>query len=186
MYLKKIIIFIIFISTILQINCASVPPEFITSMETERNGIALLEKRHRQTVNDLVENWYVERFARLIAIKEQELKKITVNLPNPEGGAPLEVIEKESLLKIEKQFDEAIALINKTRMNLIEGFLDSENWNKLIRIHDVNLDMAKSLLELNEAQRKFYSTLVGNNMPFPTDFINEKTKDVLNKVGLNK
>ena len=154
-------------------------------MKKERDGISFLQKRHKQTVRKLVENWYRERLERIRSIKKQKLQKITIELPNPDGGKPLEVIEKESLLKIEQQFDKAVALVKKTKRDLIDGYLDAENWDKLARIHDANLDMAKSLLELDEAQRKFYSELVGENVPFPTDFINETTKNVLERIDVN-
>jgi hypothetical protein len=178
-----ILIIITAFSVILLTGCATVPPEFGSAMETERNGILLLHKRHQQTVQDLVENWYEERLARMTFIKTLELQKITQKFPDPEGGAPLEVIEKEALLKIERQFDEAVFLVNKTRLEITEGYLDVDNWDRLIKIHAVNLDMTRSLLELNKAQRRFYSELVGNNVPYPTDFINEKTKDMLDKKG---
>lgn len=184
--LRKFLILFIPISVICFVSCATVPPEFITTMEAERNGISLLQKRHTQTVQELVENWYEERLARILYIKELELRKITIKLPNPAGGQPLEVIEKEALLKIEKQFDEAIALTNKTRLDLVAGYLDADNWDKLVKIHDINLDMAKSLLEIKKAQRKFYSELVGKTVPFPTDFISEKTKSVLKKIGIEE
>ncbi len=185
MHIKKIIILLVLVFGTSNFRCATVPPEFITAMETERNGIDFLMKRHRQTVHELVENWYAERLARLVPLKEQELKKITMILPNPVGGEDLVVIERESLLKIEKQFDEAIILINRARLAMIESYLDSENWDKLVNIHNLTLDMSKSLLELNKAQRKFYSSIVGKNIPFPTDFINEKTKELLKKAGIN-
>jgi len=184
--LRKFLIILIPIAVICFVGCATVPPEFVTAMEAERNGIALLKNRHAQTVCELVENWYEERLARIIFIKQIEIQKISVTLHNPEGGEPLEVIEKESLLKIEKQFDEAVALVNKTRLDLVEGYLDADNWDKLAKIHDTNLDMAKSLLELNKAMRKFYSELVGQNVPFPTDFINEKTKSVLDNIDIEE
>lgn len=184
-YLRNVVITLVPMFVIYFVGCATIPPEFVTAMETERNGISFLQKRHRQTVRQLVENWYEERLERILFIKQIELQKITIKLPNPDGGKPLEVIEKESLLKIEQQFDKAVALVNKTRLDLIDGYLDAENWDKLARIHDANLDMAKSLLELNGAQRKFYSELVGKNAPFPTDFINETTKNVLERIDVN-
>jgi len=181
----KVVLFIVIAGLIIQASCSSIPPEFITTMEAERSGIVLLEKRHRQTVNDLVDNWYEERLARMNAIKKQELKKITIILPNPDGGESLEVIESQALMKIEQQFNEAMAMVSKIRSQLIEGYLDADNWRKLVKIHDVNLEMAKSLLELNKAQRNFYHSLVGDNAPFPADFLNEKTKDFMEKSGLN-
>lgn len=162
-------------------GCASVPSEFLTTMEAERNGILVLQKRHQQTVTELVDNWYNERLERMISLKQTELSKVTVSLPDPESGEMIDFIDKESLLRIEKQFDEAIIGVNNIRSGLVDGYLDTENWEKLVKINEVNLDMTKSLLELNEAQRNFYSEIVGKSVPYPTDFLNSKTKELLEK-----
>lgn len=167
--------------TLILSGCASIPPEFLTSMEKERDGIILLQERHKRTVSELVNNWYEERLERLLFIKELEIKKITIIFPDPNGGNGIEVIEKESLLKIEKQFDVALETANLIRVSLINGYHDGENWDKLQKLNTLNIKMSRSLLELNQAQRKFYSELIGQSIPFPTDFINEKTKELLNK-----
>jgi len=161
-------------------RCASIPPEFLTSMEKERDGINLLKERHKQAVYELTENWYNERLNRLLFIKQLEIDKITIHIDDPDGTGETKVIKKEELLKIDQQFSEAIAMAGKIRNQLIDGYTDSENWEKLVKLSSINLEMARSLSELNKAQRKFYSELVGKNIPFPTDFINDKTKDLLN------
>ena len=88
---------------------------------------------------------------------------------------------KNQLLKIEDQFNEAVIMTNQIKLKLIEGYMDNENWGRLIKINAVNVDMAKSLSELNQAQKNFYSALVGDNKLLPSEFINEKTKELLNK-----
>lgn len=173
--------FALFLVTMIVIlsGCASVPPEFLTAMEKQRDGIQLLKDRHNETVVALTENWYKERLERLSYIKQIEIDKITMKVPSPEGSGDIVVIEKSQLKKIEKQFDEAILLANKIRNALILGYSDHENWEKLTKLHAINLEMARSLIELNEAQRKFYSELTGGNIPYPTDFLNEKTESLL-------
>lgn len=158
-------------------GCASIPPEFFTSMEKEREGIILLKDRHKQTVYELTENWYNERLGRLQYIKIHEIDKITLKIENPDGTGEINVIKKDDLVKIDQQFSEAISMTNNIRNLLIEGYSDPENWEKLVKLNTINLEMTRSLTELNNAQRKFYSELAGKNVPFPTDFINEKTKD---------
>jgi hypothetical protein len=162
-------------------GCASIPIEFQTSMEKERDGIALLKDRHKQTVSELTDNWYVERLNRLLQIKQTEIDKITISIDNPSGTGKISVIKKDELTKIDQQFSEAITTTNKIRNLLIDGFSDNDNWEKLVQLNSINLEMTMSLTELNAAQRKFYSELAGKNVPFPTDFINEQTKELLNK-----
>lgn len=160
-------------------GCASIPPEFLTSMEKERDGIILLKKRHQQTVIELTENWYNERILRLDDIKKIEIDKISFSLDNPDGSGKIDVIKKDELIKLEGQFNAAITMINKTKNLLIDGYSDSENWDLLTRLNSLNLEMTRSLLELDEAQRKFYSEVVGKSLPFPSDFINAETKNLL-------
>lgn len=181
MITMRILLITIIICTIS--SCASIPPEFVTAMEKERDGIKLLKQRHTQTVSDLVDSWYDERLSRLIFFKQIEIKKVTIVFPNPDGGNGIEVLEKEGLLKIERQFDEAVKFTNIIRVALIKDYSDADNWDKLQKLNTINLDMTRSLLELNQAQRKFYSELVGDNVPYPSDLINDKTKEILNKIN---
>lgn len=161
-------------------GCGSIPPEFLTSMEKERDGINLMKERHKQTVHELTENWYDERLSRLVYIKQIEIEKISISVEDPNDKRQINVIRKDALVKIEQQFSESIILTNKIRNLLIDGYSDSENWEKLVKLNSINLEMTRSLTELNKAQRKFYSELVGKNVPFPSDFINEKTRQFLN------
>ena len=163
-------------------GCASVPPEFLTSMEKERDGISLLKDRHNKCVYELTENWYNERLGRLLFIKQLEIDKITMTVNSPDGAGTVKVIKKDELAKIDKQFSEAITMTNKIRNLLIDGYSDSENWEKLVKLNSINLEMTRSLMELNTAQRKFYSELVGKNVPYPSDFINEQTKNAINNL----
>jgi hypothetical protein len=160
-------------------GCASIPPEFLTSMEKERDGINLLKDRHRQSVYELTENWYNERLGRLLFIKQLEIDKISMSVDNPDGTGKIDVIKKEKLVQIDKQFSQAITMTNKIRNLLIDGYTDSGNWEKLVKLNSINLEMTRSLTDLNAAQRKFYSELVGKNVPYPSDFINEQTKNLL-------
>jgi hypothetical protein len=160
-------------------GCASIPPEFFTSMEKERDGISLLKDRHKQTVYELTENWYNERHHRLLFLKQIEIDKITISVDNPDSTSKINVIKKNELVKIDQQFSEAITMANKIRNLLIDGYSDSENWEKLVKLNSINLEMTRSLTELNAAQRKIYSELAGKNVPFPSDFINEQTKNLL-------
>jgi hypothetical protein len=50
-------------------SCGTIPPEFLTTMEKEREGINLLKERHQKTVYELTENWCQERLNRLLFIK---------------------------------------------------------------------------------------------------------------------
>lgn len=161
-------------------SCATVPPEFLVSMEKEKDGIDLLKERHKQTVLELTDNWYNERLERLMFIKKLEIDKITITT-NDQNSNSIEVIKKPELEKIEQQFSEAIVMANKIRNVLILGYSDIDNWDKLVKIHNINLEMTQSLLELDKAQRKFYSELVGKNIPYPSDLINEQTKKLLNE-----
>jgi hypothetical protein len=170
---------IIVILTIVISSCASVPPEFLQSMEKEKEGIRFLNDRHEQAVRDLVDNWYEERLSRLAYIKKIEIDKISFIASYEDSD--VEVIMKSQLLTIEDQFNEAVITANQIKLKLIEGYMDNENWGKLIKINAVNVDMAKSLSELNQAQRNFYSALVGDNKLLPSEFINEKTKELLNR-----
>lgn len=179
--MKTIIIKLLTLSLLLVIftGCASIPPEFLTSMEKERDGINLLKDRHKQSVYELTENWYNERLGRLLFIKQLEIDKITMGIENPDGTGKIDVIKKGKLVKVDKQFSEAIIMTNKIRNILIDGYSDSENWGKLVKLNSINLEMTRSLTSLNAAQRKFYSELVGKNVPYPSDFINEQTKNQL-------
>jgi hypothetical protein len=163
-------------------SCATIPPEFLSSMEKEKEGIALLNKRHIQTVNALVENWYNERVARISFVKQLEIEKITIKVNDPTTGNPITAIKNDPLRKIEEQSRQAIEEANKIKQVLIDGFSDQENWGKLSKINSINLEMTKSLKELNAAQRKLYAELVGQNTPFPSDFLNEESKKLVNKI----
>ncbi len=155
------------------LGCATTPPEFITSMEKERDGINLLRIRHQQTVRELTDNWYQGRVAHLMYIKGVELDKISFMIIEEE------VVRRAQLAKLEVQFTESLEMTAKIRDLLIEGYSDLDNWDKLVKLNSINLEMVKSLTELSSAQRAFYADLVGNNTPFPTDFINDQTKKFL-------
>jgi hypothetical protein len=160
-------------------ECATIPPEFLTAMEKEREGISLLKERHQKTVYELTENWYTERLNRLLFIKQLEINKISISVDNSNGSGKIEVLKKVELIKIDKQFSDAITLTTKIRNLLIEGYSDTNNWEKLVKLNAINLEMTRSLTELNAAQRKFYSDLAGKNTPFPSDFINQQTQNLL-------
>lgn len=162
-------------------GCATIPPEFLTSMEKEKEGISLLNKRHLQTVNELAENWFNERVSRIKHVKQLELDKITIRVTEPGGNNPISVIKSEELKKIEDQYQQAFELTNKIKELLVNGYSDIDNWNKLIKLNSVNLGMARSLNDLNSAQRKLFSDLAGQNVPFPTDFLNEEAKKIFPK-----
>ena len=162
-------------------SCATIPPEFLTSMEKEKEGIALLNKRHLQTVNELAENWVNERIFRIKSTKQLEIDKISLKVTEPGGNTPITVIKSEEFKKIEEQYQQAIEMVNKIKGLLINGYSDLENWNKLIKLNSINLEMTRSLNDLNLAQRKLFSDLAGQNVPFPTDFLNEEVKKVFSK-----
>ena len=164
---------------ILLTGCASIPPEFQSAMDAEAKGIHMIDRRHKQAVSELVDNWYNERMERLAFLKQLKIQMISVSLPNPNGGNDIEVVQKDALLKLEEQYDLAVKEVNQIKTKLTNGYLDKDNWDKIKRLHAVNLDMTKSLLELNQAQRSFYQSIVGENTPYPSDFISEKTKDFL-------
>ncbi len=161
-------------------GCSTVPSEFYSSMDAEQKGIDLLAKRHVQAVSELVNVWYIERMETLAAIKQAEINKVTIILPSPDGNGSLTVVEKESLLKIEAKYDAAVKQTYLAKLKLENGYSDKENWMKIKKIHAVNSDMAKSLLDLNQAQRSFYAGVVGENTPYPADFLNEKSNQFLN------
>ena len=163
-------------------SCASIPPEFLATMHKEKDGIEFLHRRHQQSVRDLVDNWYESRLRLLAYIKQHEIDKITVQLPNPSGEETLLVVEKEALAVIEQRYDAAVIAASQARASLLDSYLDEENWQRLRTINAVNLDMTESLLELDKAQRGFYAKLVGDNTPFPTDFINETTRKTLESI----
>lgn len=160
-------------------SCASIPPEFYSSMEKEKEAIALLNKRHIQTVQELTENWYNERISRIEFIKQQEIGKIKVTVKDPVTNADKVMLKYVESQKIDEQYREAIDLATKIKDSLLQGYSDGDNWVKLVKIHSINFDMTSSLKDLNAAQRKMYSDLVGKNIPFPTDFVNDKTKKLL-------
>ena len=167
------------LSIVLLTGCASIPQEFQSAMEIEARGIDLMYSRHYQTVSELVDNWYNERMAILAKLKQFEIQKISISLPNPNGGNDIEVIQKDALLILENQYDSEVKKVNQVRTSLIDGYLDNDNWNKLKELHSVNLDMTKSLLELNQAQMSFYQSIVGKNTPSPTEIINNGIKNFL-------
>lgn len=159
--------------------CASVPPEFGTSMQREAEGIAFLQTRHQESVRQLADFWYAERLARLDDIRTSELAKVTMDLPNPDGGDPLTVVALDALREIEKRYLAAVAEADQARLDLLSGYSDTGNWQRLVKIHATNQSMTESLLELDRAQRTFYSEVVGDNIPFPKDFINESVTKAL-------
>ena len=152
-------------------------------MQKEGEGIALLHQRHQKAVRELVDIWYNSHVEQLKRIRQQEMEKATIPLPNidPAAGEPqsLFVIERGSLDVIEKRFNEEIARADLARQGLLDGYSDEENWQRLKQLHSVNQDMTESLLDLDEAQRTFYSQVVGDNLPFPTDFINDSVQGLL-------
>jgi len=174
---------IFFVATVyfLLSGCASIPPEFLSSMEKEKEGISLLNKRHMQTVNDLVENWFNERVSRIKFVKQLEVDKITIKVTEPGSNNTITVIKSEELKKIEDQYQQALELASKIKVVLINGYSDNDNWNKLIKLNSINLEMTRSLNDLNLAQRKLFSDLTGQNVPFPTDFLNEEAKKIFPK-----
>ncbi|MDE0222558.1 MAG: hypothetical protein OXJ90_25045 [Spirochaetaceae bacterium] len=160
--------------------CASVPPEFGTSMQREAEGIAFLQTRHQESVRQLAEFWYEERLARLDDMRTAELAKVTIDLPNPDGGDPLMAVALHAMNEIGAQYAAAVAEAEQARLDLLSGYSDADNWQRLVKIHSANQSMAYSLLELDRAQRAFYSEIVGDNIPFPKDFINENVMEALN------
>ena len=66
--------------------CASVPPEFGTSMQREADGIAFLHSRHQESVRQLADIWYEERMARLDDIRTAELANVIIEFPTPTGA----------------------------------------------------------------------------------------------------
>lgn len=160
-------------------GCATIPPEFLVAMQKEKEGIDLLKKRHLQTVQELTENWYNERRNRLLYIKQLEINKITLSINNPNGKGSITVLKKDALATIEKQFTEGLHMANKIKQQLMNGYADTENWSKLVKLNAINLEMTQSLTDLNASQRKFYLELVGQNVPFPSDFINNQTQQLL-------
>ena len=159
--------------------CASVPPEFGTSMQREADGIAFLHTRHQESVRQLADIWYEERLARLDDIRTAELTKITIELPNPDGGDTLPAVALDALNEIEHQYAAEVAKADQARFDLLSGYSDTDNWQRLVKMHAANQSMAYSLLELDRAQRTFYSEIVGDNIPFPKDFINENVMEAL-------
>ena len=160
-------------------GCASIPLEFQSAMETEARGIEMMYRRHNQTVRELVDNWHKERMARLTKLKQSQIKKKSILLPNPNGGEGIEVVPTDAILILENHYDSEVRKVNQVRTSLIDGYLDEDNWNKLKELHSVNLDMTKSLLELNQAQKSFYQSIVGKNTPSPSELINTKIKNFL-------
>ncbi|WP_299157052.1 hypothetical protein [uncultured Tenacibaculum sp.] len=163
------------------IGCATIPPEFLVAMQKEKEGIQLLKKRHQQTVLELTENWYNERRNRLLYIKQLEINKITLSVNNPNGKGNITVLKKDALAIIEKQFSEGLNMAAKIKQQLLQGYADTENWRKLVKLNAINLEMTQSLTDLNASQRAFYLELVGQNVPFPSDFINQQTQELLTK-----
>jgi|GEM_PF-7082760 len=177
----KINLLVIFSLFLMVSGCATIPPEFLTAMEKEKEGVALLNKRHQQTVNDLVENWYNERIERVNFVKQLEIDKITLKVNDPNGGNQIDVIKSGELKKINQQYKQAVDDADKLKTVLIEGYLDEQNWTKLIKLNSYNVEMARSLKDLNAAQSKLYTELVGQNTPLPTDFLNNEAKKLLPK-----
>ncbi len=173
------LVFAGFVLAALITACASVPPEFGTSMQREAEGIAFLHTRHQESVRHLADIWYEERLARLDDIRTAELTKVTIELPDPNGGDPLPVVALDALNEIEKRYTTAVANADQVRLDLLSGYSDTDNWQRLVKIHSANQRMADSLLELDSAQRTFYSEIVGDNIPFPKDFINENVTAAL-------
>lgn len=161
------------------LSCKSIPPEFIVAQEKQQEGLILLHQRHQQAVHELVQNWYEERINFLNHIKSQEKEKISFIIDNPKGTGSIEVIKKTPFDLIEKHYQEGIATALKIKEALELGYTDSQNWNKILELQKINLELSRSLLEIDLAQRKFYAQLVGKNQPFPSDFINDNIKKLI-------
>ena len=145
--------------------CGSVPPEFGTSMQREADGIAFLHTRHQESVRQLVDIWYEERVARLDDVRAADLAKITMEMEHPDGGDPLTVVALDGLIAIESRYAADVAEADQARLKLLSGYSDTDNWQRVVKIHSTNQSMAESLLELDRAQRAFYSETVGDNVP---------------------
>ena len=159
--------------------CASVPPEFATLMQREAEGIAFLHNRHQESVRQLADFWYEERLARLSDSRTADLAKVTLEMPDPDGGNSLTVVPLEALHAIESRYAADVAEADQARLELLSGYFDTDNWQRVVKIHSTNQSMAESLLELDRAQRAFYLETVGDNVPFPKDFINESVTKAL-------
>lgn len=160
-------------------GCASVPPEFGTSMQREAEGIAFLHTRHQESVRQLAAFWYEERVARLDDIRAADLAKVTFEIANANGGDTLTVVPLDALNAIESRYATDVAKADQMRLELLASYFDTDNWQRVVKMHSTNQSMAESLLELDRAQRAFYLETVGDNVPFPKDFINESVTKAL-------
>ena len=89
------------------------------------------------------------------------------------------MVALDAMNEIDRQYAAAVAEAEQARLDLLSGYSDTDNWQRLVKIHSTNQSMAYSLLELDRAQRRFYSEVVGDNIPFPKDFINETVMEAL-------
>lgn len=148
-------------------------------MQREADGIAFLHTRHQESVRQLAGFWYEERVARLDDIRTADLAKVTMEIENPDGGEPLTVVPLAALNAIESRYETDVAKADQVRLELLSGYSDEDNWQRVVKMHSTNQSMAESLLELDRAQRAFYSETVGDNVPFPKEFINESVTEAL-------
>ena len=89
------------------------------------------------------------------------------------------MVALDALNEIEKRYTTEVAKAYQARLDLLSGYSDTDNCHRLVKIHSANQRMADSLLELDRAQRALYSEIVGDNIPFPKDFINENVMEAL-------
>ncbi|MEW7277898.1 hypothetical protein ABW636_04830 [Aquimarina sp. 2201CG1-2-11] len=156
---------LITISLLAVTSCATIPTEFLIAIEKEKEGIDFLHKRHQRSVNELVSNWHAERLEKLTYIKEIEINKAARTLTNSKDT--IQVLKKEDFIRIETQFDSAIKIIDKIRVSLIDRYSDTKNWKKLKELSATNYNMSKSLLELNQAQKRLYREVLKTNALIP-------------------
>ncbi|MFZ9661837.1 MAG: hypothetical protein ACO29O_08160 [Chitinophagaceae bacterium] len=162
-------------------GCATIPPDLMDSYHRSNEASRLLMQRHQQSVNELVQNWYSERIQRLQEIKKNEISKVTYLIDHPKGSGKVRMIIEEDLARLELQYQDAMQSASKWRDSLRIGYADTDNWQKVNQLNAVNLEWMRSFIGLNNEQRKLFKELSSKNMPFPSDFINDQTKKILQK-----
>lgn len=172
---------ILSIAVILLSGCASIPPDLLESYNIAQSTSIKMSERHFSAVNDLVENWYAERISRLDEIRKNEIGKVSFVVDHPKGSGKVKMIMEDDLKKIEEDYKEAMMQASKWKDSLNAGYLDKDNWQKLEKLNDVNLEWMRSFVGLYREQRKLFKELAKKNMPFPSDYINAQMKKIIQK-----
>jgi len=122
------------------IGCKKVPPEFYRSMEVQNNGVGMMAERYKVAVEELVENWYLVQVEMIELGTKCEL--VNIQKVSSEGMVFYDPVE---MGMVQGQYLADMAEVEEMRLEMLEGYSDEVNWDRLRRLSELNLEFAHRL-----------------------------------------